>query len=146
MADAAKTVPGDADVAAFLATVDNAHRRADAEVLCARLADWTSEPAVLWGPSIIGFGTHHYRYATGREGDTFAVGFAPRKQQLVMYLDGFDDETSAALLAKLGPHSTAKACLYLKRLDDVDQDVLRQLVEHSQTRRSMREQAGSDEG
>ncbi len=146
MADDPKTLPTDADVAAYLAGVDNSQRRADAQVLCARLAEWTGEPAVMWGPSIVGFGSHHYRYATGREGDTFAVGFAPRKQQLVVYLDGYDDEESAALLAKLGRHSTGKGCLYVKRLADVDSDVLRQLVQQSQARRAAREQASPETG
>ena len=146
MADDPKTVPTDADVTTYLAGVDNAQRRADAQELCARLAEWTGDPAVMWGPSIVGFGSHHYRYATGREGDTFAVGFAPRKQQLVIYLDGYDDEETAALLAELGPHSTGKGCLYVKRLADVDSDVLRQLVQQSQRKRAARERASSEQG
>ena len=81
----------------------------------------------MWGSSIVGFGSYHYRYATGREGDWPAVGLSPRKQALTLYISsGFD--ASAALLARLGPHTTGKSCLYLKRLSDVDEGVLRELV------------------
>ncbi len=139
MADAPKTVPTEVDVPTFLAGIEDPRRRSEAEALAAHLADWTGEPPVLWGSSMIGYGSHHYRYATGREGDTFAVGFAARKQQLVVYLDGFDDPEDAELLARLGPHSTARACLYLKRLADVDADVLRELVQRSQAKRAERE-------
>jgi hypothetical protein len=84
----------------------------------------------MWGPSIIGFGSHHYRYESGREGDWPRVGFSPRKQNLVLYItDGFEDY--GALLGKLGKHSTGKACLYIKRLDDVDATVLETMVGRS---------------
>ena len=131
MASNPVTRPTDADVAAFLAGVGNEERRADAHTLIALMTEVTGEPPVLWGPSMVGFGSYHYRYASGREGDAPLACFSPRKQQLVVYLvDGFEDRYRR-LLAELGPHKTGKACLYLKRLSDVDLDVLRTLVERS---------------
>ena len=114
----------------FLAAVPNDTRRTDAAVVARLMEDVTGEPPAMWGPSIVGFGRYHYRYATGREGDSPVVGFSPRKAQLVVYLmDGFDEYGD--LLARLGKHSTGKACLYLKRLADVDLAVLEQLVQRS---------------
>jgi hypothetical protein len=84
----------------------------------------------MWGESIVGFGTYHYRYASGREGDAPLTGFSPRKQNLTLYLAyGFDEHTD--LLQNLGKFKTGKACLYLKRLADVDQTMLRSLIERS---------------
>lgn len=84
----------------------------------------------MWGDRIVGFGDHHYRYASGREGDWFKVGFSPRKRSLTVYLaPGI--ETHEALLDRLGRHTTGKGCLYIKRLADVDTDVLRRLIEES---------------
>ena len=123
--------PTDADVASFLDSVNNEERRADAHALVELMTEVTGEPPVLWGPSIVGFGSYHYRYASGREGDAPLAGFSPRKQQLVVYLVGGFEDRYARLLAELGPHKTGKACLYLKRLSDVDLDVLRTLVERS---------------
>lgn len=124
----AKTERNDADVAAFLAAVTDPKRRADAEAACKLMAEATGAEPVMWGSAIIGFGTYHYRYASGREGDWPAVGMSPRKQALTLYVstgfEGHDD-----LMSRLGPHRTGKSCLYLKRLSDVDQDVLRELVE-----------------
>lgn len=114
----------------FLAAIPDEARRADAQRLAALLAEVTGEPAVMWGASIVGFGAYHYRYDTGREGDAAAVSFSPRKANLTLYLaDG--TESHRDLLADLGPHTTGKACVYLKRLDDVDVDVLRRLVRAS---------------
>jgi hypothetical protein len=114
----------------FLAVVPNATRRADAEVLARLMADVTGQPPAMWGTSIIGFGRYHYRYATGREGDSPVVGFSPRKAQLVLYLtDGFEEY--GELLGRLGKHSTGKSCLYVKRLADVDLAVLEELVRRS---------------
>jgi hypothetical protein len=122
-----KTTRNQASVAEFLDAVADPRRRADAQAVCALMTDVTGAEPTMWGPSIVGFGAYHYRYATGREGDWPAVGFSPRKQALTMYLsagfDGYDD-----LLARLGPHSVGKSCLYVKRLSDVDLDVLRDLV------------------
>jgi hypothetical protein len=122
--------PTEADVEEFLGAVPDATRRADAAVLARLMGEVTGEPPVLWGPSIVGFGRYHYRYASGREGDAPVAGFSPRKANLVLYLlDGF--EAHGELLGRLGRHSTGKSCLYVKRLADVDLEVLRELVERS---------------
>ncbi len=121
-----KTRPEITAVAAFLAAVDP-RRRDDAHALCALLAEVTGESPVIWGTSIVGFGSYHYRYASGREGDTFIVGFSPRKANLTLYSRaGF--ERHADQLAALGPHSLGKACLYIKSLHAIDQAVLRRIV------------------
>lgn len=123
----AKTVETDADVGAFLASVADDARRADARALCTLMAEETGERPRMWGSGIVGFGRYAMRYADGRTADWLAVGFAPRKANLVLYLaDGFDAHAEA--LARLGPHKTGRACLYLTRLDRVDEAVLRGLV------------------
>ncbi|NDJ60850.1 MAG: DUF1801 domain-containing protein [Chloroflexi bacterium] len=95
----------------------------------ALMQEVTGEPPVMWG-SIVGFGRYHYRYASGREGDWFLAGFAPRKQNLSLYITaGFDEY--GELLEKLGKHKIGKACLYIKKLADVDETVLRELVKRS---------------
>jgi hypothetical protein len=122
-----RTTRNERSVADFLAAVDDPKRRADAEAACALMADATGAEPVMWGSAIIGFGAYHYRYASGREGDWPAVGLSPRKQALTLYISaGFDGW--ADLLSQLGPHRTGKSCLYLKRLADVDQSVLKDLV------------------
>jgi len=125
-----KTKPTDADVDAFIDAVDNDRRREEARTVLALMREVTGEEPAMWGSSMVGFGRVHYRYATGREGDMFAAGFSPRKTALTVYLAeelaGRDE-----LLERLGPHTTGRACLYLKRLDAVDLDVLRALVESS---------------
>jgi hypothetical protein len=90
----------------------------------------TGEAATMWGPSIIGFGSLHYRYESGREGDTPAVSFSPRKTSLVFYINGATEEHSS-LLDRLGKHSTGKACIYVKRLSDIDEAVLEELIRSS---------------
>ncbi|MGN8245401.1 DUF1801 domain-containing protein, partial [Cellulomonas soli] len=131
MAHAAnKTVVTDADVEAFLAAVDHPVRRRDAQRLLALMREVTGEPARLWGPSIVGFGAYHYRYPSGREGDMAAAGFSPRKAATTIYFpDGV--EAHAELLARLGPHTVGRSCLYVKDLDDVDLSVLEQAVRRS---------------
>jgi hypothetical protein len=125
-----KTQPNEGDVDAFLDTIEDETKREDARRLRALMADATGEQPTMWGTTIVGFGSYHYRYATGREGDWFVAGFAPRKQNLTLYImDGFDEYEP--LLSRLGKHSTAKSCLYVKRLADLDMDVLRDLVERS---------------
>jgi Domain of unknown function (DU1801) len=96
----------------------------------------------MWGTSIIGFGSYHYRYASGHEGDAPLASFSPRKQHLVVYLVGGFEDRHARDLAKLGPHKTGKGCLYLKRLSDVDLKVLRRLVDRSVPIRRGVDQAG----
>ncbi|MEU5527690.1 DUF1801 domain-containing protein [Micromonospora chersina] len=125
------TVPTDASVDDFLAAVPDDRRRADAARLCALLREVTGEPPVMWGPSIVGFGSYRYTYGSGRTGDWPLVGFSPRKQQLVVYLVGGYEERYPSVLARLGPHKTGKGCLYLKRLDDVDESALRELVDRT---------------
>ena len=131
MAETQKTQPTSADVDAFLDAIPDEQRRADARALCALMGEVTGEPAVLWGTSIVGFGSYHYRYESGHEGTSALAAFAPRKTALVLYLVGGFEDRHGRLLAKLGPHKTGKGCLYLKRLGDVDLDVLRELVERS---------------
>lgn len=130
-----KTVPTSASAASFVAAIVDRQKRADAEVLLQLLADITNQPAVMWGSSIIGFGQSHYRYASGREGDTFIVGFSPRKQNLVVYVGELDQHQD--LLGQLGTHSVGKGCLYIKRLSDIDLAVLRRFLEAA-TRRPRR--------
>lgn len=132
-------VPTSADVDAFLEAVPNENRRADAHALIELMRSVTGEPPAMWGPSIVGFGSSRYRYDSGRTGDAPMAAFAPRKANLVVYLaDSFEDRYPK-LLEQLGPHKSGKTCLYLKRLSDVDVDVLRQLIE-----RSMRVSQGID--
>ena len=133
--------PTGADVEEFLASVPGEERRADARRLTAVMSEITGEAPALWGPSIIGFGRYHFRYASGREGDAPVAGFAPRKPHLVVYLvDGYETRYSEAL-ARLGPHKTGRACLYVKRLSDVDEGALREMIE-----RSVRVARGVDTG
>jgi hypothetical protein len=123
--------PTGASVAGFLDRVPGERGREDARRLCAMMQEITGEPPVMWGPSIIGFGSYHYRYATGHEGDSPLASFAPRRQHLVIYLvAGFEDRYRS-VLARLGPHQTGKGCLYLKHLDNVDHDALRELIDRS---------------
>jgi hypothetical protein len=125
-----KTQPTDADVEAFLAGIADARRREDSQAICRLMADETGEAPRMWGSGIVGFGSYHYVYASGREGEWMALGFAPRKANLTLYLmDGFSGYEE--LLARLGKHSTGKSCLHVKRLSDVDVDVLREMVRRS---------------
>lgn len=126
MAVEQKTKPTSVSVADFIAAVEDPKRRADAEAACALLAEATGEPATMWGPSIVGFGAYHYRYASGHEGDAPLVGFSPRKANLVFYL--YCDEGRDDLLARLGKHKAGKGCVYVNRLSDVDTAVLKQMA------------------
>jgi hypothetical protein len=139
MAQSQKTHPTGEDAEAFIAAVPDEARRADARTLAGLLADWTGEPAVMWGTSIVGFGSYRYRYESGHEGTAALVGFSPRKANLVLYLVGGVEDRYPKLLDRLGPHKTGKGCLYLKRLEDVDREVLRELVE-----RTVRVHRGAD--
>ena len=122
-----KTQATAADVAAFIDAVEPDQRREDAKTLCALMRRVSGEPPVLWGPSIVGFGTYHYRYDSGREGEAPRTGFSPRKAALTLYItSGFamrDD-----ILARLGKHSHGKGCLYIKTLADVDMAVLEEFI------------------
>lgn len=122
-----KTQPTSASVDDFIAAIDNPRRREDAQAVLKLYQEITAMPAVMWGPSIIGFGTHHYIYASGREGDVPAAGFSPRKANLTFYV-GSDFKGAGALYAKLGKHKKSVACLYINTLDDVDISVLRDII------------------
>ena len=130
-----KTKPHTGDVGEFIAQVEDPVKRADSHKLVALLQEVSGEPPVLWGTGI-GFGHYHYKYASGHEGDAALIGFAPRKAEFSIYLmmGTYSPEEIAqrgALLAKLGKHRIGKACLYVKRLDDIDMSVLRELAENS---------------
>ena len=122
-----KTVETDASVEAFLGKVEPPQRVADALALIALMARVSGQPARLWGPSIIGFGSYAYRYESGHSGTSLRIGFSPRKTNLVLYLlSGEGDQ--ADLLARLGKHKTGKGCLYINKLADVDAGVLEELI------------------
>lgn len=125
-----KTKPTVISVAAFIDAVADEKQRADANKIAATMERLSGHKPKMWGPSIIGFGSYHYKYDSGREGDMCRIGFSPRKGNTVLYLvDGFEGQL--ALLEKLGKHKTGKSCLYIKRLSDVDEAVLEQLVVES---------------
>jgi hypothetical protein len=121
-----KTKPRVASVEAFIAQVGHPVRRADAGVLRSLMERVTGERATMWGPTIIGFGSYHYKYASGHEGDMCRVGFSPRAANLALYVGGFPDYDD--LLARLGKHKRAKACLYVNKLADVDLAVMEAIV------------------
>ena len=132
-----KTKPTKLSVAAFIDALTDQTRRADAKALAKLMRSATGETPKMWGPSIIGFGSYHYTYDSGRQGDTPLAGFSPRKVATVLYgVTGFSD--SEALLAKLGKHTMGKGCLYIKKLADVDQTVLEALVVKSVTAKRAR--------
>lgn len=117
-------------VTEFIDHIDDERKREDSRALLRMMEQATGETPRMWGPGIVGFGDFHYKYKSGREGDTFKVGFSPRKQNLTLYVMDYVDAEDP-LLAKLGKYSTGKACIYIKRLEDVDMDVLEKLVKRS---------------
>ncbi len=131
MAKAAnKTTATAVDPAAFIAALADPGQQDDAQVLCAMMQRLSGHPPTMWGPSIIGFGRYQYRYDSGREGEMCRIGFSPRKGQTVLYLlDGYGDR--AADLARLGRHKTGKSCLYIRRLRDIDLQVLEAMISGS---------------
>jgi hypothetical protein len=122
-----KTKPTKLSVTAFVNALTDGARRADAKALVKLMQGATGEKPQMWGPSIIGFGSCHYRYDSGREGDMPLVGFSPRKAAMVLY-SLIGSSASKSLLSKLGKHTTGKGCLYIKKLADVDQQVLEAMV------------------
>jgi hypothetical protein len=125
-----KTRPTRASVTAFMAAIGDRQMRADAKKVAAMMRRATGKRARMWGPSIVGYGSYHYRYASGREGDYMITGFSPRKQALSIYImPGFD--RFQGLMSKLGKYTTGKSCLYIKRLADVDEAVLERLIDES---------------
>jgi len=125
-----KTVGTDGDVADFIGGITDDTKREDSQVLMDLMSKVTGAAPKMWGPSIVGFGDRHMVYESGREVDWFLVGFSPRKQNLTLYImDGFDNYDD--LLGRLGKHTTGKSCLYVKRLEQIDMDVLTELVTES---------------
>jgi hypothetical protein len=129
MATEAKTRPTTVSVADFIAAVPDPARRADVEAACALVEQATGLTPLMWGPAIIGFGTYHYRYDSGREGDAPLVGLSPRKAATVFYVRLGEDRD--ALLARLGRHKTGSGCVHVARLADVDAGVLAEMARTS---------------
>ena len=122
-----KTVANDASVNTFLEAVPDSEKQADSWELVELMRRLTGHEPAMWGTSIVGFGSYHYHYDSGREGDMCRLGFSPRKTALTLYvMPGFDGYEQ--LLGRLGKHKTGRSCLYVKRLDDVDRDVLEELL------------------
>lgn len=125
-----KTKPSDQSVEEFLNNIPDEKKRRDCFTLLNLMKQTTQIEPKMWGSTMVGFGDVHYKYESGREGDWFKVGFSPRKQNLTLYLNyGFEEYED--LLAKLGKHKLGKACLYINKVEDVDLDILKQLVEKS---------------
>ncbi len=125
-----KTKPTRQNVAVFLSGVEDDTKRADCRILVKIMKRATGATPKMWGASMVGFGRYHYKYRSGHEGDWFLTGFSPRKRELSVYImSGFS--RYGALLRKLGKHKTAKSCLYLKRLADVDLEVLEEMIRQS---------------
>ena len=137
-----KTIPTAVSDSIFLAAIDDAQRREDCQALLAMMSRITGQPAVMWGPSIVGFDTYHYRYDSGREGDMAVTGFSPRSKDISIYLMA-EGPDQANLLARLGRHKMGKACLSIRRLSDVDSDVLEELVSGSVSALRDRQQQGT---
>lgn len=132
------TAPTPMSPAEFLAAVEPARRRLEGDRLLALMSEVTGVAPVMWGPSMVGFGSYVYRYPSGRKGEFFRVGFSPRKSALSLY--GLkDDDRAVAMLADLGPHTTGAGCVYVKRLDAVDETVLRALVKRGFERPKLHE-------
>ena len=125
-----KTKPTSMTASEFIARVPDPDRRADAEALVRIFERASGEPAVMWGPSIVGFGSYHYKYESGREGDMCLVGFSPRSAALVLYAKS-GAKGEAGRLAKLGKYKGSTGCLYVKRLADIDEKALEELVRAS---------------
>jgi hypothetical protein len=125
-----KTQPTTASVTAFINAIEDPEQKKDARKVAGMMRKATGKRPKMWGPSMVGYGSYHYRYASGREGDFMITGFSPRKQALTLYImpgyGKFD-----ALMKNLGKFKTGKACLYIKRLSDVDEDVLQNLINKS---------------
>ena len=122
-----KTKPNKASVAAFIKGIEDKQKRSDVKKVVAMMREATASRARMWGTNIVGFGRYHYKYDSGREGDFMITGFSPRKQALTLYIiPGFTHFES--LMSKLGKYKTGKSCLYIRRLSDVDEKVLRQVI------------------
>jgi hypothetical protein len=125
-----RTKRNNGDVHAFLHSISDEKKRQDSFAFLKLMQEATNAKPKMWGDSIVGFGSYHYKYASGRESDWFLTGFSPRKQNLTLYImPGF--EKYETLLNKLGQHSIGRSCLYIKKIEDVNLDVLKELVEQS---------------
>ena len=130
MASELKTKKNNEDVDKFLDNIEDEQRRKDTKEVTRLMQEITSEKPVMWGSSIIGFGTYHYKYASGRKGDWMRIGLSPRKQNLTLYImDGFSDYDK--LLGKLGKYKTGKSCLYINKLEEIDLTILREMIKKS---------------
>ena len=125
-----QTKVNDASVEEFLSNVENEQKRKDSFEIVKIMKQVTKKEPKMWGPAIIGFGSYHYKYESGREGDMPQIGFSPRKQNLTLYI-GVGDDSDNPLLKKLGKYTTSKVCLYIKKLADVDRNVLQELIADS---------------
>jgi hypothetical protein len=125
---AQKTKPTPAGVEDFVKAIGDDNRRADCNTLIALMKKITKCEPRMWGASIVGFGDHHYRYESGCEGDTFILGFSPRKDALTLYVGSCGIDQFQQTLGQLGKHKTGKGCLYIRKLDDVDKSVLESLL------------------
>lgn len=132
-----KTVETSASVTAFIDAVPDETKRDDARRLITIMKNLTGFEPKMWGPSIIGFGSYHYKYATGREGDAPLTGFSPRKNELSIYLNA-EFTGKEDLLQQLGKHKSGKGCLYIKKLQDIDEKVLEKLIKQSVSSIKMR--------
>ncbi|MFC7784015.1 DUF1801 domain-containing protein [Rossellomorea sp. GCM10028870] len=125
-----KTRQNDSSVIEFIEAVENPKKREDAYKLLDIFTETTGFEAKMWGPSIIGFGSYHYKYKTGHEGDAPLVGFSPRKAKISLYFAPGDPEREK-VLNSFGKHTTGKACVYINKVADIDQAVLKQLINQS---------------
>ncbi|TYS55721.1 DUF1801 domain-containing protein [Sutcliffiella horikoshii] len=127
-----KTKETDNSVIEFIETVESPKKREDAYRLLEIFTETTGYEAKMWGPSIIGFGSYHYKYPTGHEGDFMLVGFSPRKAKISLYF-ATGDSKREELLQKFGKHTTGKACVYINKVEDIDVEVLKDLIRQSVT-------------
>lgn len=123
-----KTKPNDADVEAYLNDVEGAERRKDCFVVCDLMQRLSGEEPRMWGSSMVGFGSYHYKYASGHEGDMMKIGFSSRKTSLTLYLQPAIFPENAELMSALGKHKTGKGCLYINKLSDIDLQALEKLL------------------
>ncbi len=122
-----KTVPTPADVEAFIDSLDDVQQASDSRELVAMMAEISGQPPMMWGSAIIGFGSYHYKYASGREGDWAQIGFSPRKGKISLYVT-FDAAGLTSEFPELGTYKISKGCIYIKRLADVDMSELKKLI------------------
>ncbi len=122
-----KTQETDESVISFIESIDSDKKKSDAYKLLEIFTETSGYSAKMWGESIIGFGSYHYKYPTGHEGDAALVGFSPRKAKISLYF-ATGDEQRKALLSELGKHTSGAACVYINKLDDIDSDVLKKLI------------------